>query len=165
MRRQQQHEPRQHREPLQIKKRGVDPLDLILGIVAGVLLPILTYAILIGSGYAKTKSDVGQFREKRKVQVEMDAELVGIQLEYFRKIRAESSLPLIQLAEDAPVGTHRLNVREWAKRSLQEIIRGLTTVESQIKGSDLEAKLSGPLRQVRELRDRCKADLAAAAEI
>ncbi len=164
MRRQQQQPPHSRREPLQIK-RGVDPLDLTLGLVGAILLPILTYAILIGTGYGKTKSDVGQFREKRKVQVEMDAELVGIQLEYYRKIRAETALEFIRVAEETPVGTHRLNIRDWAKRSLKYVIAGLTTIESQINNSELAAKLAGPLRNVQELRERCKADLAAAAEI
>lgn len=151
------------RERLRNQRRygRVDAFDLVLGITAAIVLPLIAYAVMVGLGMAKTRSEVGEFREKIQVEAEPDAELIGLKLAYLNQIFQETALGYERARQAESSIPQQLRLKDWKDRCLRSLITTATTAEAEIVRHGLEAKLAGPLGNLRNFLQTCRTELAS----
>jgi hypothetical protein len=139
-------------------------VDLVVGIVLAIGIPLLVYGVLRASGVGK-KSTAGQFREKVAVVVKPDAELVELKIKYFQRIYSETGRVFLDRARQA-TGGQRLRDRDWAKSCFTSLVTDITTVENQLNADEeLRSRFSGELTLLSNLKNNVQADLKTASMV
>ena len=139
-----------------------DAVDLIAGILIALCIPTLTYFVLKNTGVAQKSEPQGYQKKDGKTGLaKPDAELVGIQLEYFEKVYNETGKEFMRRAQQSK-GVQRLNEKDWAMKCFMDLVGKLVTLENNIKSeAGLEARLASELNSIRELKARIQLDLDA----
>jgi len=143
----------------------VDALDLALGVLLAIVIPLVTYVVIRSTGVVRTKSTRGQFRETTEIVVQPDAALIGIQIAYFEKIYSETGRTFLERAE-ATSGVERMRARDWAKQCFASLLVEISTRENEIEGDPgLRKRFAGELTRLAGLKTRILEDASRAEAI
>jgi hypothetical protein len=148
--------------PGDARQRGrLDVVDLCVGIVLVFALPLVTYVGARATGLAGPKK-VGKFREEIKVDVQPDAELISLRIDYVERRHRETGKVLLRLAQEAQ-GLPRLKERDWAKQCFDRLLGEVATIESQIAADPtLKNQLAAQLTRLAALKSEISEDKRAA---
>ena len=115
------------------RERGdVDTVDLIVGIVLVVLVPVLCLT-LAGLTGLSTRSEMYDFRERPKVNPAPDQQEIDARFQAAVALYQQTSRPLLETAISAHTRPDGLFFRRWAERSLEQAASAFQGIEALIQ--------------------------------
>lgn len=141
------------------KPSNFDTVDLVVGLILLILVPVVCFAVA-GMLGAEGRSSKFDFREKPVVDPAPDREEVEARYKTAEAMYAENAQAFLKSLTDHPDSVYAGRLCEWATKSLRNSESALLSLEQLIQShpeSQGEFKLY--LERMASLRERIKADL------
>lgn len=139
--------------------RGADSVDLVVGVVLLILLPIFCLVVSAAFGVS-TRTDKFDFRQKPDVDPPPEDEEVAVRFQAAQRMYVENGKRFIELARNAAKTGYLGTFRECADRNLREADSAFQSLEAWIRRfPESTARFSAYLSRMAQIRSEIERDL------
>lgn len=143
----------------------VDTVDLVIGVVLAILVPLLCL-ILAGVLGVKTRSDKFDFREKPNLVPVPDAEEIETHWKNAEQLYYENARPFLKNAESHEDPNMRYYFRKWAEQTIQNVDAKLSRLEALINVTpEGKQAFQSYIGRIAQRREEIRSDLEKARSL
>ena len=142
---------------------GVDPVDLVVGIVLVVLIPVLSVVLVRAFG-VETRSDAGDFRaEVELADLPLEPEEVEMRWETARRIYEKNARDFMKTRDELEEGPLKEHLRGWALnclRNADSVLHEVTALAGDPRYSKYATEAAAMRRRIEtDIEDLEKLDI------